>query len=671
MRPVAVRPVAVHPVAVRRFAWWSLAGLLLACRQSPPAGSGGSGTTVGSGVTPPQADGTVTAGGSGLPSDLPVYPPVCDDYDPARNLYWGDLHVHTAYSFDAWLHDVRIDPDQAYRFAQGEAVQLPPLDVRGEPTQTVQIDRPLDFVAITDHAEFLAEVQACITEGSAAYDTPLCTDYRANQNGALVSFGLQLGQADPERFEAICGPDGVDCPNLAREVWQRTIDAAQAHYDGGPQCRFTTFVGYEWSGMQALSNLHRNVIFRGSEVPAQPLSYYEAPSAQALWDGLEQQCLDDPSGCDVLAIPHNSNWSNGRMFAVEYPGRGSEAEQARARAAMEPLVEIFQHKGDSECINGISGVLGDPDELCDFEKLRVAPFEDCGDGIGQNGTIGGGCVSRRDYLRGALLEGLREQIRIAANPFLLGFIASTDTHNGTPGLVDEDAYVGHVGREEGEPVGRLTGEVPAGPRNGPGGLSAVWATENSRNAIFDALRRREVYGTSGPRIAVRVFGGFDLPADLCARGDLVAVGDAQGVPMGGELSTAPAGGALRLAISALRDPQGLPLQRVQVIKGWVDPAGMGHVSVDDVAGGPNEASVDPSTCAPTGEGADSLCTVWTDPQFDPTLPSYYYVRVVENPRCRWSVSDCQALGDRAPPVCEQLPVAIQERAWTSPIWYVP
>lgn len=643
----------------------------LGCRD--PASPSGASTSSG----PDATTGTTAIADGTTASPVPDVPPpdgdlggpahACDDFDPQRNLYWGDLHVHTAYSFDAWLHDVRVDPDAAYRFAQGEPVGLPPLDERGNPTQIVQIDRPLDFAAVTDHAEFLAEVDACTTPGSAAYDTTLCIDYRANQNGALVTFGLQLGLPAPTRFPEICGPGVVDCPARAEEVWQRTIDAAQAHHDATPQCRFTTFVGYEWSGMQALSNLHRNVIFRGAEVPTRPLSYYEAPSAQALWDALRAECLEGLPGCDVLAIPHNPNWSNGKLFRVEYTGRGSEAEQAAARAAMEPLMEVFQHKGDSECIDGLSGVLGAPDELCAFEKLRVPPYDDCMDGVGSNGMVGSGCLSRRDYLRGALLEGLREQQRLGVNPFQLGVIASTDTHNGTPGAVSEDAFVGHVGREEGDALARLTGEVPAGPRNGPGGLVAVWATENSRDAIFDALRRREAYGTSGPRMAVRVFGGAALPEDLCERGDPIALADAAGVPMGGVL---PAGEqAPRLLVSALRDPEGLPLQRAQVIKGWIDRGGLAHVEVYDAAGGDNGATVDPVTCEPEGAGADSLCAVWTDPAFDPGVPAYYYVRVVENPRCRWSTFDCQALGDAAPPVCAELPAAIQERAWTSPIWY--
>jgi len=648
--------------------------LLVACRDDRPplaTGTESTGTSVSTSTTE-GADSTATSAESGdLPPDVPVPTPTCDDYDPARNLYWGDLHVHTAYSFDAWLHDVRVDPDQAYRFAQGEAVQLPPLDKAGLPTVRVQLDRPLDFAAVTDHAEFLAEVAACTDPRSAAYDSTLCTDYRANENGALVTFGLQLGTSDPTRFAEICGPGAVDCAALAQQVWQRTIDAAQAHHDGGPSCLFTTFVGYEWSGMQSLSNLHRNVIFRNADVPGLPFSYYEAPSAQALWNALRSECIEGLPGCDVLAIPHNSNWSNGRLFRVEYPGAGTEASQAELRATFEPLVEVFQHKGDSECENGVSGILGEPDELCDFEKLRVPPFEDCGDGIGSNGMVGSGCVSRRDFVRGALLEGLRERARIGVNPFQVGFIASTDTHNGTPGLVDEDGYVGHVGREEGDALARLTGDVPAGPRNGPGGLVAVWATENSRDAIFDALRRRETYGTSGPRITLRSFAGYELPTDLCSRGDFVTIGDAQGVPMGGELGPAEGDGAPRIAVSALRDPQGLPLQRIQVIKGWIDAEGMAHVEVNDVAGGDNGASVDPLTCTPRGDGADSLCAVWTDPDFDPLEHAYYYTRVVENPRCRWSVADCQSLGAEAPAICEELPTAIQERAWGSPVWYSP
>jgi hypothetical protein len=459
-------------------------------------------------------------------------------------------------------------------------------------------------------------------------------------------------------------------------VWQRVQDAAEQAYDRTSACEFTSLVAYEWSGSRELSNLHRNVIFRTRDVPALPVSHFEAPTAPELWTRLQSECLDGLPGCDVLAIPHNSNLSNGNLFVPEAPSAPDAAAHARVRADLEPLLEVFQHKNDSECMNGIGG-LGDPDELCDFEKLRVAPVEDCGDGTGSRGMLGLGCVSRRDFFRGILLAGLQEERRLGVNPFRLGAIASTDTHNGTPGAVDEPTYAGHFGVREGDPVARLTGAVPAGPRNSPGGLVAVWAEENSREAIFDALRRREVYGTSGPRIAVRMFAGWDLPDDLCDRPDLVDVADARGVPMGGALPRPPAGAAPRLLVAAERDPgtaelPGTPLQKIQVIKGWLDPAGDGHIAVFDLVAADTLATLDEATCTADGAGADALCGVWTDDDYDPALPTFYYARVLEDPTCRWSARDCLALpaADR-PPVCDDLPRAIQERAWTSPVWAPP
>jgi hypothetical protein len=612
------------------------------------------------------------ADSTGTPADLPAAPQ-CDNYDPLRNLYWGDLHVHTAMSFDAWLHDVRTDPDDAYAFARGEALSLPPLDGDGNGTQTIQLAQALDFAAVTDHAEYLAEVAACTTPGNAAYDSALCQAYRVADIDALVDWGIQLGAARPMRFAEVCGPGGVDCPALAAEGWARTIDAAEAAQDTSSACTFTSFVGYEWSAGPGLSNLHRNVIFRSSTVPALPRSYFEATTPTALWDALTTECLD-VEGCDVLAIPHNSNWSNGRMFYAEPAPGTDEAAAATRRAQLEPLMEVFQHKGASECQVAPSGILGAPDELCDFEQLRAAPYPDCGDGVGGGAMAGVGCVSRRDFLRGALLEGLREERRIGVNPFQVGVIASTDTHNGTPGAVAEDSYLGHVGSEESDARSRLTGLVPAGPRNNPGGLVAVWATENSRDALFEAMRRRETYGTSGPRIAVRMFAGFDLPEGLCEDPDLVEKGYAQGVPMGGVL-VAGQGAAPRFVATALRDPaaDGMPLQRVQIVKGWVDADDTSHTAVFDIAGGDNGASVELPSCTPVGRGADTLCGTWTDPDFDPAVPAWYYVRVLENPTCRFSTRDCDAVGDPKPAACigENLPDTIQERAWSSPVWWTP
>ena len=603
--------------------------------------------------------------------------PPCANRNPERNVYWGDLHVHTAFSFDAWLHDVRTDPDLAYQFARGATIQLPPLDKDGVGTQSVALARPLDFAAVTDHAEFLAEVEACTVPGNPAYDSALCTEYRTGSFGALAQFGLQLQSANPSRFPAVCGDDGIDCDLALRDVWQRTRDAAEAAYDQTDACEFTSFVGYEWSGATLISNLHRNVIFRNNIVPEAPISYYEAKLPSELWTQLDAQCNEGLEGCEVLAIPHNANWSNGNQFIANYPKGEDEAEAAALRGRLEPLYEVFQHKGDSECSNGLSGITAAPDEFCDFEKLRTPPFEDCGDGVGAGGMTASGCVSRLDFARGILLEGLTEAQRIGVNPYKVGLMASTDTHNGTAGLVNERQYVGHVGVQEAEAVGRLTGIVPAGARNNPGGLVAVWAEENTRDSLFDAMQRRETYGTSGPRISLRMFGGWDLPEGLCEQADLVSVGYADGVAMGGQLSGQPGGaGGPRFVVSALADPgvgddPATPLQRAQIVKGWLDGAGERHIEVFDVAGGDNGASVDPLTCEPQGAGEQSLCGVWTDPGFDPDQPAFYYARVLENPVCRWSTRDCLALGKDAPAVCTDgsLPETIQERAWSSPIWY--
>ena len=390
----------------------------------------------------------------------------------------------------------------------------------------------------------------------------------------------------------------------------------------------------------------------------------------------------------MLAIPHNPNESNGNMFRAEYPGAATpdeERDQAALRVATEPLVEIYQHKGDSECINGLPSVPGAPDELCSAEKQQAAPFEDCGrDGTGWGANGGLGCTSWRDYVRGALETGLSEGERLGTNPFKLGFIGSTDTHNGTPGRTEEATYRGHLGLADQSPEAALAGDsVAAKPLlANPGGLAGVWAEENSRDALFDALRRRETFATSGPRIVVRLFAGWDFPADLCAAPDMVKRGYAEGVPMGADLPSAPnASAAPAIVVSALRDAgtaerPGTLLQRAQIIKLWLGPDGEPHEAVIDVAGdADNGATVDTATCTPAGPGKDSLCAVWRDPDFDPAAPALYYARVVENPTCRWSTHLCNTLSNdkRAALGCDSLgvPRTIQERAWTSPVWYTP
>jgi hypothetical protein len=541
----------------------------------------------------------------------------------------------------------------------------------------------LDFAAVTDHSEFICEVEACTTHGSFGFESETCQLFRQGGSLGQTVLGILTAQDEPMRLTDVCGEDGTACLPFTGEVWQRTINAANDAYDRTERCEFTTFVGYEYTANTGISTLHRNVIFRGDQVPF-PTTYIEQPTPQGLWRELRTTCLEVDIDCDVLAIPHNSNESNGNMFFVEYPGAANSEEeraQAQLRGDLEPLMEVYQHKGDSECMNGLSGIVGAPDELCEFEKRPRAVFEDCGDVPGSGGVAGGGCFSRLDFLRGALLEGLREDARLGVNPYRLGVIASTDTHNGAPGSIEEEDFIGHRGATDDTLDKRLgPAQRRAGPTFSPGGLAGVWAEENTREGLFDALRRREVFGTSGPRIAVRFFGGWQLDDDLCGNPEMVAEADREGVPMGSVLPPrSPDSAAPRFVVSALKDigtqaRVGAALQRLQVIKGWI-ANGEAHEQVFDVAGDPNNgASVDLTTCERTGTGAASLCTVWSDPDFDPSQHAFYYARVIENPSCRWNAFSCLGLmGEERPEGCDDPEVAqtVQERAWTSPIWYRP
>jgi hypothetical protein len=607
----------------------------------------------------------------------------CAQRNPQKSVFYGDLHVHTSYSFDAHMFDVITTPSDAYRFARGESVALPPLDDQGNGTRMVHLDRPLDFAAVTDHSEFLGEVEECTLPDAPAYGSPNCVTFRNGGNLGVTTFGILLTAAEPTRFADVCGPDNSECAKRSSDAWGREQSAAEEAYDRTSACQFTSLVAYEYSGAPDFSTMHRNVIFRTDRVPS-PVTYMEQPTPQQLWQQLQATCLDGLPGCDVLAIPHNSNESNGNMFWVEYPGANSptdEQAQAAQRVRLEPLVEIYQHKAASECMNGLAGVLGATDEQCAFEAPRRDPIVDCGDMPGADGIVRRGCFSRLDFVRGVLLEGMKEEIRIGVNPYQLGIIASTDTHNGTPGMTDEWSFQGHRGLDDDTPAKRLgTGNLtPGGVEFGPGGLAAVWAEENTRPAIFDALRRRETYGTSGPRITVRFFGGWSLSDGICDDPALIDKAYAGGVPMGGTLGPRPDGAAAPLlVVSALRDPgtamrPGAPLERIQIVKGWID-GGDAHQQVFDVAGGPTGATVDLATCTASGPGHDGLCAAWRDPVFDPAQHAYYYARVLENPTCRWTTFTCNALApaDR-PPSCTDPnePRTIQERAWTSPIWYRP
>ena len=629
-----------------------------------------------------------TAGDPAAPSGRP-YPvsekrAPCADYDPLRRPFFGDTHVHTAYSFDASTQDTRNTPRDAYRFARGQALGIQPYDEEGKPLRTIRLERPLDFVAVTDHAELLGDVHLCMTPGSASYSSIICWIHR---NWPNLAFRLIAARTLIAKSHwGICGDDWKHCIAATGEVWREIQAAAEEAYDRSESCAFTSFVGYEWTAtVDDGINLHRNVIFRNRRVPALPVSWVDTPSASDLWDALQSKCVDGIPGCDVLTIPHNSNISAGLMFASaklavsDDADKPVDAAEARRRARWEPLVEIMQHKGDSECQLGV----GVTDEACGFEKL---PYDRFGAKFSRFATRQPAGPS--NFVRHALGQGLRQQMSLGVNGLKYGIIASTDTHIAAPGLTEEKNHPGHGG------AGLAAGEgVPEGfPDDlefNPGGLAVLWAQENTRDALFAAMRRREAYGTSGTRPTLRFFGGWSYPADLCQGGDFVERGYAEGVPMGSDLPTAPAAAersAPRFALWALQDPgtknaPGAPLQRVQIVKGWIENGDV-RERVVDVAGGPNDASVDTTTCERRGQGARSLCTVWSDPDFDSAEPAFYYARVLENPSCRWSQYICNAARvDCSEPssvpealegcCSEEHQAAIQERAWSSPIWYTP
>jgi len=612
----------------------------------------------------------------------------CANYTPNKRAYFGDTHVHTSLSQDAWAFDTRTTPEQAYRFARGESIALPPLDAQGRGTRMIRIERPLDFAAVADHSEYFGPVIQCTMPDSRHYDTDSCRTYREEgraRDGVPMGAGMSgLTEATYRRMGAlqspeICGADPTDCFGAVDRGWQITIDAAERWNDTSEDCRFTAFVGYEYSMTPNLSKVHRNVLFKSASVPPQPISWIHETTPWGLWRRLQRDCVDAGIGCDALTIPHNANLSNGQLFAIEYDSAGDiagQAEAARLRQRMEPLVEMMQVKGDGECREGMWGVVGN-DELCGFEKFDFNIFRpgsppppDCEDETSQGALAGDGCLSRRDFYRYVLADGLREAKRIGVNPFKVGAIASTDGHDGAPGDVDEYLYDG------------LSNRALNDFGFNPGGLAGVFAEENSRASLFEGMQRRETFGTSGPRIVPRLFGGWDLPEDLCARLDLVDQGYQHGVPMGGDLparakgdrATGPTFVASALADAGTPRHPGNALQRLQIIKGWAEGETL-HQQVIDIAGAPdNGATVDPTTCATHGAGEAALCGAWRDPDFDPDQSAFYYVRVIEDPSCRYTARYCLNLpATERPAVCDDpnVPRVIQERAWTSPIWYTP
>jgi len=627
----------------------------------------------------------------------------CALHDPLRRPHFGDTHVHTTLSFDANSQDTRNAPADAYRFAKGERMGLQPYDDNDQPMRHIQIDRPLDFTAVTDHSEFYGEIKMCTTPGQTGYWHPVCILHRWVPElsfGTLAAYGI----AGKQRW-GFCGDDNEDCFAVANSIWRDVVQvAAENAYDRSSECSFTSFVAYEWtSSVGSGQNLHHNVIFRNEKVPERALSWIETPSQVDLWDYLEQECVADKPGCDAVAIPHNSNLSGGLMFesarveTEEIPEGQVTAEEAARRAHWNPLFEVMQHKGSSECDNRIA--LWSEDEYCNFEKMGYDSFGGKNTGMAEGGEmdwltifVGDEALpvtklpEANNFLRYGLKKGLKQQAELGVNSFKFGLISSTDTHIAAPGLAMEKNHPGHggagMGSGDGVPVG-----LPDELEYGPGGLAVLYAEENSRDSLFAAMRRREAYATSGTRPVLRFFGGWDYDENLCEAPDMVAQGYANGVPMGGDLST-PAidGAAPRFVMSVLQDTgteeyPGNALQRVQLIKGWYADGELKE-QVLDVAGGDNGATVDINSCEQSGSGHSRLCTVWQDNEFNPGHAAFYYTRVLENPSCRWSQRICADAGVRCdnpesiPQGMEKCCVAehqkvIQERAWSSPIWYTP
>lgn len=595
-----------------------------------------------------------------------------------RNPYFGDLHVHSSWSLDSYIVFARNSPRDVFDFAKGMPVKL-------YGGHTKQLSTPLDFIALTDHAEFLGELEICRDVSSPEYKSPVCHDIRnvqedrATENKVYRTVMLTLlNRENPVRME-MCGDQGEKCIAAGRTAWQEIQKLSNEYYEPGV---FTTLIGYEWSS-EYLGNQHRNVIFRNEHVPSTAWSAVEFRTPEELWDKLEATCKEP---CEALTISHNSNQSEGRRFSTRNSdGSPLTREQAAFRMSYEPLIEIIQVKGESECRTG----LGTVDEDCDFEKFDLRPVCSADNSDDQCVTMcesddnPATCVWGSNYVRNALKSGLELEHQLGVNPYKLGFVGSTDTHNSNPGDTAESSYVGSFGFLESDPNERLLLELQTGYKQvarNPGGLAGVWAEENTRDSIFDALERRETFATSGPRILVRFFGGWNFPVIPDDDEDMVKLGYRNGVAMGSDLPPA-AGESPRFIVWARKGVDGANLYKAQILKGWRETDGTkehvydvacadGH-SPDPVTSTCPEtpATVDLSNCSFSEDtGNIELKSIWTDPDFDAQVEAFYYLRVLENPTCRWSTYDALRLG-RKPPA--DVPAVINERAWTSPIWYSP
>jgi hypothetical protein len=613
--------------------------------------------------TPVIADNDEGRGGS---KDESSYSPYAGEVHP-RNVYFGDLHVHTSWSPDAGnFGNLQLGPDEAFRFASGE-------EVSAHNGMAVRLRRPLDFLLVSDHSEYLGLMPRLDAGDPLARSTEVGEHwYQLRKTGKMEQIFIEFADS------ILSGEDVVKNEALRAAVWQDVVANAERHDRPGI---FTAFIGYEWTESDGGNNLHRNVLFADGAEKAgqtQPFSSFDSPDPEDLWRALAR--YEEETGGRVLAIPHNSNLSGGMMFATETRKGGAlNRDYAERRARWEPLVEATQYKGDSET----HPFLSPDDEFADYETW--------------NGNLGGesndSSTLRSSYVRSALGIGLDLGAALGANPFKFGLIGSSDSHTGLA-AADEDNFWGKFSEAEARPDRWQQPFFPPGMEReiqyfewqmAASGYAAVWARENTRAALFDAMRRRETYATTGPRMVVRFFGGWDFEAGDEHSPDLAITGYDGGVPMGGDLAAPPdgrKGTSPRFLVSVLKDPEGANLDRVQIVKGWRDAEGALQERVFDVAVSDGRridrkgrakkdvgSTVDIEKATWTNSlGAVQLAAVWEDPNFDASEPAFYYLRAIEIPKPRWTAYDARFFGIE---MSDEVPMTTRDRAYTSPIWYTP
>ncbi len=582
------------------------------------------------------------------------------DYNENRNAYFGDLHIHTSWSFDAFVNNVRTTPDDAYNFGKGE-----PIDhVSGK---KIQINRPLDFMAVTDHSEYMGMFRQMLDKENPLSKLDLAqsvtnTDPKVSQRTfTRVVFSSAMSWP----FEELIDQERM------KSVWQRVVKAADRHYAPG---KFTTFAGYEWSAGKAnyLSSrregqpLHRNVIFKGGKVSGVPFSGFNSKNPEKLWAWMDKERA---KGVEVMAIPHNANMSNGVMYST-FDGKPLTTAYAESRARNEHINEVVQMKGQSMT----HPILSPNDEFADFELYPYTFSLKKPRPLSQ---------PKNSYARDALKEGLAYEQSLGTNPFKFGFIGSTDGHN-SAGASDEDNYFGKIGINDPTPKSRLADKAYGNlsPKlKSAAGIAAVWAKENTREAIFEAMERKETFATSGPRIKLRFFAGWNLGIDSIGSENWVTTAYANGVPMGSDLIRRPssANHPPSFLIQAIKDSEGANLDRVQMVKGFLDANGEPQEKIFEVVWAGDRTigvdgklpaignTVDISNASYTNDiGTVSFETIWIDPEFDVSQSAFYYLRVLEIPTPRWTTFDAKTLGVEPP---SDVPSSILERAWSSPIWY--